>query len=89
MSHLSNPHLVIQKETGSQGTFQITTLGILHVYTLSCVRSFVTLWTVAHCKLLSTWDWIRCGLPFPTPGDLPDPGIEPVAPALQADFFTI
>ena len=27
--------------------------------------------------------WI--GLPFPSPGDLPDPGIEPASPALQAD----
>ena len=27
------------------------------------------------------------GLPFPSPGDLPKPGIEPVAPALQADSF--
>ena len=27
--------------------------------------------------------WI--GLPFPSPGDLPDPGIEPMSPALQAD----
>ena len=27
------------------------------------------------------------GLPFPSPGDLPDPGIEPVCPALQADFL--
>ena len=25
------------------------------------------------------------GLPFPPPGDLPDPGIEPTSPALQAD----
>ena len=25
------------------------------------------------------------GLPFPSPGDLPDPGIEPASPALQAD----
>ena len=25
------------------------------------------------------------GLPFPSPGDLPDPGIEPWSPALQAD----
>ena len=28
------------------------------------------------------------GLPFPSPGDLPDPGIEPRSPALQADAFT-
>ena len=27
------------------------------------------------------------GLPFPSPGDLPDPGIEPRSPALQADFL--
>ena len=25
------------------------------------------------------------GLPFPSPGDLPNPGMEPVSPALQAD----
>ena len=29
------------------------------------------------------------GLPFPSPEDLPDPGIEPRSPALQADSFTI
>ena len=29
------------------------------------------------------------GLPFPSPGDLPHPGIEPRSPALQADAFTI
>jgi len=28
------------------------------------------------------------GLPFPSPGDLPDPGIEPKSPALQADALT-
>ena len=28
-------------------------------------------------------DW--SGLPFPSPGDLPDPGIKPASPALQAD----
>ena len=28
------------------------------------------------------------GLPFPSPGDLPDPGIEPGSPALQADALT-
>ena len=29
------------------------------------------------------------GLPFPSPGDLPDPGIEPGFPALQADSLPI
>ena len=28
------------------------------------------------------------GVPFPPPGDLPDPGIEPVSPALVGEFFT-
>ena len=29
------------------------------------------------------------GLPFPSPGDLPDPGIKPMSPALTGGFFTI
>ena len=29
------------------------------------------------------------GLPFPSPGDLPDPGIEPESPTWQADYFTV
>ena len=29
------------------------------------------------------------GLPFPSPGDLPNSGIEPVSPALQADFYSL
>ena len=28
------------------------------------------------------------GLPFPSPGDIPDPGIEPGSPALQADALS-
>ena len=28
------------------------------------------------------------GLPFPSPGDLPEPGIEPASPALAGGFFT-
>ena len=28
------------------------------------------------------------GLPFPSPGNLPDPGIEPWSPALEADALT-
>ena len=38
-------------------------------------------------RLLFPWDFSRqgywSGLPFPSPGDLPDPGIEPGSPALQ------
>ena len=43
-------------------------------------------------KLLHPWDFSRqeclSGLPFPPPGDLPDPGIEPASPALAGGFFT-
>ena len=55
---------------------------------LNRVRLFVTPWTVAHQSPLSMgfsrqeyWS----GLPFPSPGDFPNPGIEPWSPALQAD----
>ena len=61
---------------------------------LSCfsgVWIFATLWTVA-CQAPQSMGFSRQehwnGLPFPSPGDLPDPGTEPespVAPALQAD----
>ena len=50
-----------------------------------------TLWTVAHQAPLSmgfSRQEYYNGLPFPLPGDLPDPGIEsvsPVSPALQVD----
>ena len=56
---------------------------------LSHVQLFVTLWTIAHQATLSMGFFRQeysSGLPFPPPGDLPDPGIEPtspVAPALQ------
>ena len=55
---------------------------------LSRVQLFVTPWTVTYQALLSIGFsrqeyWI--GLPFPSPGDLPDPGIEPRSPAVEAD----
>ena len=49
----------------------------------------MTLWTVAHQAPLSRKEFSRkeywSGLPFPSPGDLPNPGIEPRSPALHAD----
>ena len=55
---------------------------------LSCVRLFATPWTVACQAPLSMGFsrqeyWSR--LPCPPPGDLPNPGIKPRSPALQAD----
>ena len=57
---------------------------------LSVVADSVTPWTVAlqapvHGILQER---ILCGLPFPSPGDLPDPEIKPESPALADGFFT-
>ena len=55
---------------------------------ISHVQLFATAWTAASQASLSMgfsrqeyWS----GLPFPSPGNLPDPGIEPGSPAMQAD----
>ena len=58
------------------------------VKSLSHVILFVTPWTVAHQPPLSmgfSRQGYCSGLPFPSSEDLPDPGIEPGFPALQAD----
>ena len=53
-------------------------------------NSFATTWTVAHqaslSKGFSRQEYLS-GLPFPPPGDLPDPGVERVS-ALAGGFFT-
>ena len=58
---------------------------------LSRVRLFATPWAVAYKAPLSM-EFLRqeywSGLPFPSPGDLPNPGIEPGSPALQADSLS-
>ena len=61
------------------------------VKSLSHVRLFVTPWTVAHWALPSMGFFRQeywSGLPFPSPGDLPGPGIESGSHALQADPFS-
>ena len=58
---------------------------------LGRVRVFVTPWTVAYQAPLSmglSRQEYWTGLPFPSPGDLPDPGIELTFPALSGEFFT-
>ena len=58
------------------------------VKSLSCVRLLVTPWTVAY-QAPPSMGFSRqeywSGLPFPSPGALPDPGIESWSPTLQAD----
>ena len=58
---------------------------------LSCVQLFGIPWTVVYQASLSVgfsrqeyWS----GLPFPSPGDIPDPGIEPMSLMLAGRFFT-
>ena len=53
---------------------------------LNRIQLFATPWTVAYQAFLSMGFSRQeyCGLPFPSPGDLPDPGIEPGSLALQA-----
>ena len=65
-----------------------------HAYLLSHVQLFVTPWTIA-CQAPLPMEFSRqaywSGLPFPSPGDLSDPGIDPlflVSPALAGGFFT-
>ena len=61
------------------------------IQSLSYVRLLWTTWTVAHHAPLSMgfsrqeyWS----GLPFPSPGDLPNPEIKLMSPALAGGFFT-
>ena len=58
---------------------------------LSRVRLFATPWTVAHQAPLSmgfSRQGYWSGFPFPSPGDLHDPKIEPTSPVLAAKFFS-
>jgi len=81
---------------------QLSASGIFPTKTVLCDHSvvcfvaplclFATPWTVARQAPLSmgfsrqaSWS----GLPFPSPGNLPEPGIELKSPALAGRFFTI
>ena len=64
----------------------------IHVHIRSVVSNpFTTPWTAALQGPLSM-EFFRqeywSGLPFPPPGNLPNPGIEPVSPTLAGGFFT-
>ena len=60
----------------------------VHAQSLSHIQFFTTLWIVAY-QVPKSMEFSRqeywSGLPFPSPGDLPNPGIELGPPALQAD----
>ena len=74
-------------------TGHVTTDGQLRLHV--CISRLVvsdsaTPWTIAHQASLSM-EFSRqkywSGLPFPSPEELPNPGIKPWSPALQADFL--
>ena len=86
-------HKTIQRQRlGEKAVGEIQEWSLkVKVKSLSHVRLFATPWTIAYHAPPSmgfsrqeSWS----GLPFPSPGDLSDPGIEPVSPALAGGFFT-
>ena len=81
----SDPHLLPWQVDSLQSSHQVKWN---EVKSLSHVRLFVTPWIVAH-QAPPSMEFSRqeywSGLPFPSPGDLPDPGVEPGSSALQAD----
>ena len=78
ITHLQETWKIQNKVTYSSTTCQ----------SLICVQLFGISWTVA-CQAPSSMEFSRqqywSGLPFPSPGDFPNPRIEPRSPALQAD----
>ena len=76
------PGIQPQREISKTGEWRRVKLS------LTCVQLFATPWTVARqaplCMGFSRQEY-RSGLPFPSPGHLPHPGIKPRPPALQAD----
>ena len=82
-------------DAGGQGTkiaqaMQCSQYMCVCVQLLNCAWLFVSPWTVARQTLSLGFSrqeyW--SGLPFLSPGDLPDPGVEPASPALAGGFFT-
>ena len=71
--------------------FILLSMKKLEVKLLSRVRLFATPWTVAH-QAPPSMGFSRqeywSGLPFPSPGDIPDPGIESRSPILEVDSLT-
>ena len=89
-SSLNIPHIPPQAQNIFLQMLEWNSLPILVGLVTKLCPTLVTSWTVAHQAPLSMgfskqeyWS----GLPFPSPGGLPDPGIEPGSPPLQAVSF--
>ena len=75
-------------ETKRKKEFNLEAWGSESVKLLSCVQLFATPWTVAYQappSMTFSRQKYWSGLPLPSPGDLPDPGIESRYPVLQAE----
>ena len=88
-------HQKCMKVLISPNPYQHLLLSVFWIIAILCcclvTKSLATPWTVAHQASLSMGFprqeyWTR--LPFPSPGEPPDPEIEPVSPALASGFFT-
>ena len=77
--------------TVMRGLWSMRGFVVIVVWSISRIWLFVPPWTVA-CQAPLSMEFSRqeywSGLPFPSPGDLHDPGIKPTSPALTGRFFT-
>ena len=89
---------VLGESLGSPGQLPLEKVGSLFSFCCCCclvAKSCPTLlipWTVAHQAPLSIGfprQEYPSGLPFPSPGDLPDPGIKPLSSAFQVDSLPL
>ena len=82
--------IIIQKDTCTP-MFTVALFTIAKTWNMKVLvaQSCRTLWSHVGCQAPLSTEFSRqeywSGLPFPSPGDLPDPGIEPTFPASQAD----
>ena len=80
----SPAHQPLHADTNALGQQPTWLVWCTQLNCFSCVRLFVTLWTVALQAPLSmgfsSWEYWSM-LPFPSPGDIPDSWIEPTSPA--------
>ena len=81
LSHLSSPI----REGMTDGLLSWL---LLHPYLLFTLSFFLLIFIFGYAGSLLLHKLSLVGLPFPSPRDVPDPGIKPVSPALAGGFFT-